>query len=304
MQLFFLATVALFLALSTVTAQQLPDTTFTWTPDPPAYAPGSGPLILVDAAHHNFHTADNRFRPFAILAERDGFRVASNDQPFTAKSLQGVGILVIANAVSAENERQWTVPSYPAFTTAEIAAVRAWVEQGGALLLIADHMPFGGAAQDLAAVFGFHFTNGFAYSDPAHPGPDVFRAGEGLVAEHPIATPLHGDIIDSVRTFTGQAFLADERATPLLRFPEGSVVLLPDTAWQFNELTTRLDASGWLQGATREFGQGRVAVFGEAAMFTSQLAGPQQFRVGFTSPDAPDNPQFILNVLRWLAQTH
>ena len=43
----------------------------------------------------------------------------------------------------------------------EIKAVKKWVNDGGSLFLIADHMPCAGAAKDLAAEFGFEFTNGF-----------------------------------------------------------------------------------------------------------------------------------------------
>lgn len=38
-----------------------------------------------------------------------------------------------------------------------------WVESGGRLLLIADHMPLAGSAAKLAAAFGASFTDGFAY---------------------------------------------------------------------------------------------------------------------------------------------
>jgi len=48
-------------------------------------------------------------------------------------------------------------------------------------------------------------------------------------------------------------------------------------------------------------GRGRVAVFGEAAMFTAQLAGPRANRIGFNAPDAPLNKQFLVNLARWLA---
>jgi len=46
------------------------------------------------------------------------------------------------------------------------------------------------------------------------------------------------------------------------------------------------------------FGAGRVAAFGEAAMFTAQVDedGP----MGMNHPEAPQNAQFVLNVLHWL----
>ena len=46
---------------------------------------------------------------------------------------------------------------------------------------------------------------------------------------------------------------------------------------------------------------GGVAVFGEAAIFTAQVAGPQKTKIGFNAPDAPKNKAFVLNVVRWLS---
>ena len=45
-------------------------------------------------------------------------------------------------------------------------------------------------------------------------------------------------------------------------------------------------------------GTGKVAVFGEAAMFTAQVNanGP----MGMNHPDAQQNAQFVFNVLHWL----
>jgi hypothetical protein len=48
-------------------------------------------------------------------------------------------------------------------------------------------------------------------------------------------------------------------------------------------------------------GRGRVAVFGEAAMFTAQLAGPERTPVGMNDPAAARNAQLLLNLMRWLA---
>jgi len=48
-------------------------------------------------------------------------------------------------------------------------------------------------------------------------------------------------------------------------------------------------------------GRGRVAVFGEAAMFTAQVSGPERRPMGMNTPTAAQNPQFLLNVMHWLA---
>ena len=102
-------------------------------------------------------------------------------------------------------------------------------------------------------------------------------------------------------TFTGSAFKAGAGAMPLLTLAPNVVSLAPHEAWKFTPDTARLDVGGWLQGAALEVGKGRVAVFGEAAMFTAQLAGPQRQPMGMNAPGAEQNAQFLLNVMRWLA---
>ena len=49
-------------------------------------------------------------------------------------------------------------------------------------------------------------------------------------------------------------------------------------------------------------GKGRVAVFGEAGMFTAQLAGPKQRPMGMNAPEAKQNHQLLLNVMHWLTR--
>ena len=77
-------------------------------------------------------------------------------------------------------------------------------------------------------------------------------------------------------------------------------MLTPKVAWQFSPSTPQVDAAGKMQGATLSQGKGRAAVFGEAGLFTAQDAGGA--KLGFNAPDAPENKQFVLNVVRWLAQ--
>jgi hypothetical protein len=48
-------------------------------------------------------------------------------------------------------------------------------------------------------------------------------------------------------------------------------------------------------------GKGRLAVFGEAGMFSAQLAGPRQ-RMGMNAPGAEQNHQLLLNVMHWLSR--
>ncbi len=47
--------------------------------------------------------------------------------------------------------------------------------------------------------------------------------------------------------------------------------------------------------------RGRLAVFGEAAMFSAQLSGPDRRPMGMNAPVARDNYRYVLNILHWLS---
>jgi len=151
----------------------------------------------------------------------------------------------VSNALNAVNDAgAWRLPNPSALTRDEIAAVKAWVEGGGALLLIADHMPFAGAAQDLGAAFGITFFNGFVMRQPPA-GPDLFSIAEGTLKDDPVLRGRDaGERVDRLRTFTGSAFRAPPGARPLIVLPDGYVSLEPEVAWTFDDRTPRRDVAG------------------------------------------------------------
>ena len=293
---------AAFVLPTLAAGQQIADTDFRPPIARPAFATGRGPVIAVDEAHFNFHTADGRYAPFADLLRRDGYQVRRSTTPFSATALKEVRLLVVANALHERNGRgDWSLPTPAAFSAEEIAAVKTWVDAGGSLLLIADHMPFPGANAALAGAFGFTFSNGFAYADTARRSLPVFTTGSAMLQAHPILRGRSpGEQVDTVATFTGSAFRCPPKATPLLVLPPGSKSLEPAVAWQFDAATPAADVGDWSQGAVLVFGRGRVAVFGEAAMFTAQRSGPNKNPMGMNAPPAKQNAQFLLNVIHWL----
>lgn len=301
-----LVSLSLMLFSASCLAQQRADTLFRYDISMPRYPIGKGPVILLDEAHHNFHTTTGRFRSFADFLRKDGYRVKGNSAVFTSPALQEARILVIANALNEANRETWTLPTPSAFTDEEIRVLLQWVYSGGSLFLIADHMPFPGAAEKLAAGFGFTFYNGFAMrkNGDTSPGgalnrPDIFTPGHGL-HEGPITRGTQpNEQVTSVRTFTGQAFRIPEAATPLIVLDDQFELLLPKTAWQFATETTVMPATGLAQGASLEYGKGRLVVFGEAAMFSAQVQR-DSVRMGMNAPDAKQNPQFLLNIIHWL----
>ncbi|MCB0583074.1 MAG: DUF4350 domain-containing protein [Phaeodactylibacter sp.] len=286
----------LFLFTATLHAQQIPDTSRFFGIETPRFPAGKGPAVMIDAAHNNFHTLDGRYRAFGNILEADGYRLLSNEEPFTEEGLGRCDILVISNPLHASNQGNWQLPTPSAFTPEEIAAVRQWVAGGGRLFLIADHMPFAGAAADLGRAFGFEFLNSFAM-DNRQRQVEYFTHAHGLLHGNPITYNL-----DSIVTFTGSAFLIPTAARPLISLDGNYTILMPEQAWNFTDDTPFVSGSGFHQLACRAYGKGKVMVSGEAAMFSAQLAGPNQAPMGLNNPAARNNILLLRNLVGWLAE--
>lgn len=278
-----------------LSGQQVADTSWNFAEAQPRFAAGAGAMVWIDAAHHNFHTLSGQYGAFGRILRADGFQVSSNDQPFSAASLKSCNILVISNALDSSNIGNWNLPTPSAFSSGEMVAVENWVKQGGRLLLIADHMPFAGAAHDLAARFGFEFENCFAF-DMRNRNTERFLKSNKTLADNEITRG-----VDTVVTFTGSAFKAPKGAKPILTL-KNYMLSMPQTAWNFEEDTPVTPADGYLQGAYMLYGKGRIVVTGEAAMFTAQLVGPRRNPIGLNAPEARQNNELLLNIMHWLAE--
>ena len=306
---FTLAVIVISMLVGCRSSEQIPDKIYNPSISDPVYRLGEGPVVCLDEAHNNFHTLDNRFWAFGELLRRDGYLVEASKEKFSVDVLGPCSILVISNAQLESDE--WDSYPYPtpsAFTDAEIEAVQTWVRDGGALLLIADHMPLAGVAQGLASAFEVQFNNGFAVEsfegeenrDASFEKPTLFAIETQTLIPHVITNGrTANESVTSIRSFTGQAFQAPESAQPLLVLPEDFVSLMPETAWEFGPDTKTIPVGGWLQGAVMPFGSGRAAFFGEAAMFTAQVTGNEP--MGMNAPMAEQNFQFVLNVMHWLS---
>jgi len=163
--------------------QQIGDPDFNPTILNPAYPPGEGSKIYIDEAHNNFHTMDGRYKPFADLLARDGYIVSPLKDSFSQESLKNVDILVISNALNTRNTEDWTLPTPSAFTNDEINYIASWVENGGSIFLIADHMPFPGAAEEMAKRFGFKSNNGYAL-DTTGTGTVLYIRSDGTLGDN------------------------------------------------------------------------------------------------------------------------
>lgn len=273
----------------------------------PSFARDTGPVVGVDSGHFNFHTIDNIYRPFAALLRNDGFRVLESKAAFTSDSLAALDVLVIADALPSDKIENWTFPTPSAFTAAEIDALKSWVSAGGSLLLIADHLPFAGAAASLGRAFGFRFESGVAApgtrltGPPNERGPDTFTRADGALADDVVTRGRGTDeSIRALSTFRGSAFHTPAGARPIIVLPDGYAI--HECGMPCPETVPKFDAKGLVQGAVLKVGSGRVAVFGDATMFTAQfIPGSPPFLVGFNATGAEQNKQFTLNLVRWLS---
>jgi hypothetical protein len=305
-----LLTLAVVFAPTLSAQQQEADNAFDMSVKKPAHTTRH-PVLAIDEAHNNFHTATGRYAPFAKLMRNDGLVVRESKSAFSEKSLQGIDVLVISNAVApgvaAGGATRATATSAPVFTESECDAVRDWVRAGGALLLISDHAPFGSAAEVMAMRFDVKFGKGFVLdrnSMLADAGPSAIVFEGDRLGKHAIFQGRDStERVRRVVSFTGQSLSIPDEATGLL--------LLSKTA---TEAASREDVAagngvpvaGRAQGIAMQLGRGRVVVLGEAAMMTAQLAGGGRpsadggrFKMGMNH-EGSDDKQFALNVVRWL----
>lgn len=296
---------------------QIADPDFTPKNTHKTFSDKNSPVVYIDEAHHNFLTKSARYQPFAQVLESDGYTLKSNNQVLTLGHLNQADILVIANALDKER-KDWNPPYGDAFKPEEVTAIKEWVLQGGSLFLIADHTPFPRAIEKLAAAFGFKFSNG-------HVGNATFKIHDKTLADHNITQGAtesknelgmfvssfsqnaiknigHSGQITKIKTFGGSAFKTPNEAISLLTLGSGAVSINPAIPFQVNSETPRLSVNGWSQGAVLEFGKGRVAVFAEGMMFSSQLETKTGKRYGLSSKGAEQNEQFLLNIMHWLSK--
>jgi hypothetical protein len=256
----------------------------------PAYEADRGPRVAIDSAHGNFHTVDGGYQGYATLLRRDGYRVSGSAVALTDEALGQIDLFVTANATGPRTAEGGAPSSLSAFNGAEVAAVERWVRGGGALLIVADHEPWPAAVATLAAPYGVEFKNAYAYDGSA--GSLTYRKSDGSLADHAVTNG-----VGSVATFLGSAFRVTGAHVPLMRLGPAAVAR---PALGGAPHPQEVPIGGWLQGAILEHGRGRVAVFSEAAMLTTQVRGGRA--MGMNAPGAEDNARFVLNVMRWLTR--
>lgn len=267
----------------------------------PAYQK-NGPKVLFDEAHHNFHTATGRYKPFADLISSDGYRITPNTRKFSADVLKGYRILVISNALGAVLMADANAAN-PAFTEAECDAVREWVRKGGSLLLIADHAPMGSANQILGQRFEVNMSKMYTVDSENYdvasknPGFIVYTRESGRLADHAVTNGRDlSERVNKVIAFTGQSLKGPADSIAFLKLADTARDTMPGV----NQDPP--SAAGRAQGIIMKRGKGRVIVMGEAGMLSAQVVTVQgtQIKFGMNRPGI-DNRQLALNMMHWLS---
>lgn len=304
----FALTAACLLLAQAITArgQQIADPDFDTKIARPAYTQ-KHPKVLFDEAHLNFHTSDGRYKPFVSLITNDGYQVTPNKEKFQKKSLEGYDILVIANATGPD-ANLGIAAKESAFTDEECDAVRDWVRAGGSLLLVADHSPYGAAAENLGKRFGVDMSKSYT-ADPENyekesnnQGLIIYTRESGRLADHPITRGRNAsERINRIIAFTGQSLKGPADAAAFMKLAASAIDHFPKPGGEREK--PDVSAVGRAQGIALRAGRGRVVVLGEAAMLSAQvLKRPNQpdFRMGM-NVSGIDNRQFTLNTMHWLS---
>jgi hypothetical protein len=266
----------------------------------PAYSLGKGPVIYFDEGHNEFHTLKDRLFSTGRLLEDDGYIVKSlKEKNITKELLSQCKILIIPNALNDKNVDNWSNPTYSAFSKTEIELIKDWVFNGGSLFLITDHMPMPGAVNDLAKEFGFELKNGHAKAKPNK--KNFFYRANNSLSDNEISNGKNkNEAVDSILAFDGSGFLIPEDATSILTFDSSYYQWEPNTAWDLNSVQP-YSIKGYSQGAFKEFGKGKVVIYGEAMMFTAQLGGGLSWmKLGMNSKAGYNNYKLFLNSIHWL----
>lgn len=278
------------------------DTAFEATVETPTYPESDGPTILLDGGHHNFFIQWDFIKPFADLAEADGYQPVIDDQTFTAGYLAEFDIVMIIMALPFDFTTKTEVTTETTFTNAEIAALYDWVEAGGSLLVFSEHAPFDQAINPLLNRFGITSSVGTVVDEEPQDTTlglhrIVFSRENGFLnEEHPIIKGRNmSEAIDSVVTFGGSS-LTGEGYANLLQ-------LSPTAKNQEHPTGVGPIGMGNSQALAGSAGEGKIVALADSNGFTAmnfKLEDGSSLSAGMNTENH-DWKQFVLNVLHWLS---
>jgi hypothetical protein len=285
-------------------AQQVVDSSFIYNIKNPVYSINKGPVIFIDEYHNNDMSLNNRMFPLIEVLKKDGYRIKPFKDSLKESALDNIEILVIIGALHKKNINNWKLPTPSAFSDDEIDILLSWINKGGNLLLVADHMPFPGAVKKLSSRLGVEWNNGFVI-DSINWGMSTFSKRDGTLKNHSLINGRYPDEnVNWVATYYGSGFkLKDSTITGLFSFDNPDIVSYQtQEAWKMYSDTPTIPSDQLFQAAVMKRGKGRVALVGEASLFSAQLVGEDKNPVGINYPNKNQNLQFILNLFHWLSR--
>ncbi|HKJ16297.1 MAG TPA: hypothetical protein VJ984_02970 [Xanthomonadales bacterium] len=269
----------------------------------PTYDKSTGPFMLVDAAHNNFHVTEGFIDPFVDLAENDGYQVVIGTSELTSDFLRSFQIVMIITALPFEFTTKNEVTTETTFTADEINALHDWVTAGGSLLVFSEHAPFDQAINPLLNKFGITSSVG-TIADPENHDKELGRDGwvifsreNGLLnTSHPLANGRNEDeIINNVVAFGGSSLSGDDYQ---------NIFQLSDNAENRQHATgvgpVGMGNSMALAGT---LGEGKVLAFGDSNGFTAMNFDNEdgsEMSLGMNTAHL-DWKQMVLNSLHWLS---
>jgi hypothetical protein len=223
---------------------------------------------VVSDAWHGRYSIDEAYRDWAERLRQKGYEVAANrTSPLTLSLLSQYDVCVLA------------LPTQP-FAPEEVAALKAFVANGGGLLLLADAFGGGTVLNPISQEFGITINS------------DVLADWDD---SRPIR-PFHFFIHTWPRPGPLTAYV------DLVMYDWGSSLTLQEPAWAFGtgDPDTWIDDGDGQQEpgetigspvgmAAAEYGAGRVVAIGDANLFMNMYS--REF----------DNAQLSVNVVDWLA---
>ena len=278
------------------------DPAFEATVKKPTYPDSQGPTILLDGGHHNFFIQWDFIKPFADLAEADGYQTVIDDETFTPGYLEKFDIVMIITALPFDFGTRTEVTTETTFTIAEIEALHDWVRAGGSLLVFSEHAPLDQAINPLLNRFGITSSVGTVVDEEPQDTTlglhrIVFSRENGFLnEEHPIIKGRNmSEAIDSVVTFGGSS-LTGEGYANLLQ-------LSPTAKNQEHPTGVGPIGMGNSQALAGSAGEGKIVALADSNGFTAmnfKLEDGSSLSAGMNTENH-DWKQFVLNVLHWLS---
>lgn len=273
----------------------------------PKFNPETSPRVSFDSGHGNFHDINTTYAPFAELMKNDGIILSTHEGFFTKNNLQDINLLIIVNATLSEDHG---VEVSSAFTEEEIYILTKWIQDGGSLLLIADHDPFGSATSELAEALGVGMSSvwtvdslRFSEAIDNKTWLEFSEENKGLGQHSILQNEIPESAVRRVITFTGQSLSFDSTWISILQLSPSArnYFSRSEALVAASDTTTYFAVPNQSQLIARKYGNGRIVIAGEAAMFTAQEVRIflKSYHAGFNY-NGYDNKKLVLNIIHWL----